>query len=95
MAEWLTVCPALFHTSPSHSVPSDPDLTAVTIAHRLKTIIEYDRIIVLDSGKLAEHGAPIELLEREGIFYEMVSKNGRQFEQEMRALASKKRERRN
>ena len=66
-------------------------LIKVTIAHRLKTIIEYDRIVVLDKGKLAEQGSPIDLIENEGIFYEMISKNGKSFEEEMRRLASKKR----
>ena len=60
----------------------------VTIAHRLKTIIEYDRILVLDQGQLAEEGTPLDLLERKGIFYEMVAKNGSRFEEEMRKLAS-------
>lgn len=63
----------------------------MTIAHRLKTIIEYDRIIVLDKGKLVEEGPPIDLIEKEGIFYEMISKNGKDFMREMRDLASKKR----
>ncbi|KAK7203376.1 ABC multidrug transporter [Myxozyma melibiosi] len=39
--------------------------TILCIAHRLKTIINYDRILVLDAGKVAEFGAPLELYERE------------------------------
>jgi len=54
--------------------------TILTIAHRLKTIIEYDRILVLDKGKLVEQGTPIDLINQEGIFHEMISKNGSEFE---------------
>ena len=59
----------------------------------MKTIIEYDRIIVLDKGKLVEEGSPIDLIEKGGIFYEMISKSGKEFENEMIDLASKKRDR--
>ena len=37
--------------------------------HRLSTILDYDRIIVLDRGKIVEDGAPSELqLKPDGIF---------------------------
>lgn len=38
------------------------DCTIFTIAHRLATVIDYDRIAVLETGRLAEYGAPAELL---------------------------------
>ena len=48
----------------------------ITIAHRLKTIIDYDRILVLDAGQIAEFGTPRELLlKAEGLFREMCKKS--------------------
>ncbi|KAF7331513.1 ABC bile acid [Mycena kentingensis (nom. inval.)] len=38
----------------------------ITVAHRLKTIIDYDRVIVLDKGKIVEFDSPLELMRREG-----------------------------
>ncbi|CAD8093269.1 unnamed protein product [Paramecium sonneborni] len=38
------------------------DCTILTIAHRLNTIADYDRIFVLDDGKVLEQGHPYELL---------------------------------
>lgn len=36
--------------------------TILTIAHRLNTIIGYDRVIVLNEGEIIESGSPKELL---------------------------------
>ncbi|KAF7303184.1 P-loop containing nucleoside triphosphate hydrolase protein [Mycena kentingensis (nom. inval.)] len=48
----------------------------ITIAHRLKTIIDYDRILVLHDGELAEFGTPKELVEKQGgIFSELCRKS--------------------
>ena len=52
------------------------DTTVLTIAHRLNTIANYDKIIVMDKGQIVETGSPLKLIEREGIFREMVEKTG-------------------
>ena len=44
----------------------------ITIAHRINTVINYDKIIVLDKGCLMEYGPPEELLQNEkGEFYQL------------------------
>lgn len=49
------------------------DCTILTIAHRLLTIADYDKVVVVDNGSIAEFGKPYKLLtERKGIFAEMV-----------------------
>jgi NHLM bacteriocin system ABC transporter ATP-binding protein len=45
--------------------------TRIVIAHRLSTVINCDRIIVLDRGKIAEEGSYKELMEKQGLFAEM------------------------
>jgi ATP-binding cassette subfamily C (CFTR/MRP) protein 1 len=50
--------------------------TLLCIAHRLKTIINYDRICVMDAGKIAELDEPIKLYDQGGIFRGMCDKSG-------------------
>ncbi|KAJ5095316.1 hypothetical protein NUU61_004672 [Penicillium alfredii] len=52
------------------------ETTLVVIAHRLSTVADFDRILVLDAGQVAEFGSPQELLGREnGMFREMVEQD--------------------
>ncbi|OAA78796.1 abc transporter [Akanthomyces lecanii RCEF 1005] len=44
----------------------------VTIAHRLKSIADYDRVVVMGSGEVLEVGSPQELMERKGSYYDLV-----------------------
>ncbi|KAL3417937.1 ATP-binding cassette transporter abc4 [Phlyctema vagabunda] len=54
-----------------------PGSTVFTIAHRLKTVMDYDRIIVLSDGRIVEVGTPKELSEKsEGVFGGMVREMG-------------------
>ncbi|KAF2441350.1 hypothetical protein P171DRAFT_367321 [Karstenula rhodostoma CBS 690.94] len=50
--------------------------TLLCIAHRLKTIIGYDRICVMDAGTIAELDKPIHLYDRGGIFKSMCDRSG-------------------
>ncbi|KAI0172625.1 abc transporter [Hypoxylon sp. FL1284] len=50
--------------------------TIVTIAHRLRTIIDYDHIIVMEEGKVLETGCPAELINSEGAFWGMLKNSG-------------------
>lgn len=49
------------------------DKTVIVIAHRMRTVMNADKIIVLDSGKVIEQGSPSELLSHEGLFARMVN----------------------
>jgi ATP-binding cassette subfamily B protein/subfamily B ATP-binding cassette protein MsbA len=46
--------------------------TSFVIAHRLSTIMHADRIVVLKDGHIAEMGTHSELMERSGIYQQMV-----------------------
>ena len=47
--------------------------TVITIAHRLNTVFQADRIFVLEQGRLVEEGTHRDLLERGGIYAAMVN----------------------
>lgn len=65
--------------------------TVLCIAHRLSTVIDFDRIMVLDSGKLVEYGTPWELLQKpNGWFRSMVHETGPDAEEMLRKIAEDK-----
>ncbi|XP_044275918.1 ATP-binding cassette sub-family C member 3 isoform X4 [Varanus komodoensis] len=52
------------------------DCTVLTIAHRLNTIMDYTRVLVLDKGTIAEFDTPSRLIASRGIFYGMAKDAG-------------------
>ncbi|CAE6472878.1 unnamed protein product [Rhizoctonia solani] len=67
------------------------DKTLLCIAHRLKTIIGYDRICVLDAGQIAEFDTPMALYKRtDGIFRSMCERSSITAEDISNASSSRK-----
>ncbi|XP_078610231.1 multidrug resistance-associated protein 1-like isoform X2 [Branchiostoma floridae x Branchiostoma japonicum] len=52
------------------------DCTVLTIAHRLNTIMDSTRVLVLDAGRIAEFDSPQDLIASRGIFYRMAKDAG-------------------
>jgi ATP-binding cassette, subfamily B, bacterial len=48
--------------------------TVIAIAHRLSTLRNFDRILLLQEGRLIEHGAPEVLMRRRGAYYDLVNR---------------------
>lgn len=50
--------------------------TVITIAHRIKTIINYDKILVLDYGEIIEYDSPRNLIQNENsLFFELYKRS--------------------
>ncbi|PQE07873.1 ABC transporter protein [Rutstroemia sp. NJR-2017a WRK4] len=52
------------------------DSTLLVIAHRLSTVGDFDKIMVMADGKVVEFGSPGELIEERGVFWGMVEESG-------------------
>uniref|UniRef100_A0A8C8CGX2 ABC-type glutathione-S-conjugate transporter n=1 Tax=Oncorhynchus tshawytscha TaxID=74940 RepID=A0A8C8CGX2_ONCTS len=52
------------------------DCTVLTIAHRLNTIMDYTRVIVMDKGHISEMDSPTNLISNRGQFYHMCREAG-------------------
>ncbi|XP_017694853.1 PREDICTED: multidrug resistance-associated protein 1-like isoform X3 [Lepidothrix coronata] len=50
--------------------------TVLTIAHRLHTVMDSERVLVLDAGRILEYDTPQNLLQQKGAFSEMVAEAG-------------------
>ena len=50
--------------------------TIITIAHRINTILDSDRVLVLQQGKVVEFGTPKALVATGGLFYDLVREAG-------------------
>jgi ABC-type multidrug transport system fused ATPase/permease subunit len=98
----LRKCPVVVMDEPTSNIDAETDsriqaslirgklgarTTVLTIAHRLNTIADYDRIFVMEAGQLVEVGPPAELLAKEGgYFRNMAAEMG---EDELRSLQAR------
>ncbi len=56
------------------------DRTVLAVAHRLSTVIGFDRIVVLQDGRVVEDGSPAELRGRGGVFDSLWQRQAAGFE---------------
>ncbi|CRL03641.1 CLUMA_CG016551, isoform A [Clunio marinus] len=66
------------------------ECTVLTIAHRLNTVMDSDRILVMDAGQVVEFASPHELLSKTNksrIFYNMLKETGKSTFESLRKLA--------
>jgi ABC-type multidrug transport system fused ATPase/permease subunit len=63
------------------------DRTTLTIAHRLNTVMDSTKVLVLNRGELAEYDKPATLLERDGIFSSMVAATGAEQSEHLKRIA--------
>ena len=54
------------------------DKTAIIITHRIFSLFDFDKIIVLDEGKIVEQGHHISLLQQNGYYAEMYARQQKQ-----------------
>jgi len=52
------------------------DSTVLVVAHRLSTVADFDKVLVLSDGNLVEYDGPRVLAQRKGPFWEMVKESG-------------------
>lgn len=52
------------------------ECTVLTIAHRLHTVMDSDKVLVMDEGRAVEYGHPYELLQKKAAFYGLVQQTG-------------------
>jgi ATP-binding cassette subfamily C (CFTR/MRP) protein 1 len=46
-----------------------PNHTLIAVAHKLDTILDFDKVVVMNKGQLVEYGSPHKLLERQGSWF--------------------------
>lgn len=53
------------------------DCTVMTIAHRLHTVMDYDKVLVMDAGEIVEFDHPYELVQKPmGFFRQLIDQTG-------------------
>nr|CAD7259047.1 unnamed protein product [Timema shepardi] len=60
------------------------ECTVLTVAHRLNTIMDSDKVLVMDAGRMVEFASPHNLLQnKNGHFYQMVQKTGKKMAEQL------------
>jgi ATP-binding cassette subfamily B protein len=62
--------------------------TTIAIAHRLSTLQQADRLVVLERGRLVEQGTHADLMQRQGAYYRLYEAQARQSEADRVAMAA-------
>ncbi len=44
------------------------EVTVISVAHHIETLMDFDRVLVVDNGQIIEEGAPRRLLDQETVF---------------------------
>ncbi|CAG9840924.1 unnamed protein product [Diabrotica balteata] len=63
------------------------ECTVLTIAHRLHTIMDSDKVLVMDAGEAVEFDHPHKLLKKKGVFYGLVRQTGTTMAENLQAIA--------
>ena len=67
------------------------DYTILTIAHRLNTIMDSDKVLVMDAGKVVEFAPPLTLLKQpNGYFTNLLKQTGAESFEKMKKIAEEK-----
>lgn len=56
--------------------PMFSNRTIITVAHRINTILDSDRVVVLEKGEVAEFDTPQALIKKKGVFHGLVKQAG-------------------
>ncbi len=56
------------------------DKGAIVISHRFSTVREADQIIVLDAGRVSEHGTHESLMKQKGVYHELFTKQAKSYQ---------------
>lgn len=63
--------------------------TVLTVAHRLNTIMDSDKVLVMDQGTMIEFDHPFNLLKNpNSVFYHMVNESGRAMSEQLKKIAT-------